>query len=629
MSPRPGFDGLGLDGPDIWIPAEFVGPESYGPKWKEDRNGTVWAVVIRKLPTVRDADIKQRVQVAMLTDADGLEPRPQIGPTVLWSLQRSLAFDFQKEIRFALALWAVSLVVLVTTAINVGSLFLVHGLDQQRNTAVALALGGRRFRIVGTRVVEGLTLALVGAMLGIVLSKAGSGIVRVTLASYIHYTEGPIDYRPLGYSVVLALLVGAIASALPALRATRIDLRGLLDEGGLGGGRQVRKLTMLVHCLQLGFAVVVLYGAALFVQSSRRARATPLGMDLDNVVEGYAFLAKDGASEAVIKQYWERVTAVLEQDPAVEAVALTRSLPFKTYVGGTLFTDDGPSTGRGAAWSYITPSYTKALRMRLLAGRELTHADVLESEPVALINRSGAAQIWGGQTAIGKCLREDDKPAARCIRVVGVIEDSRRMELTEAESIQLFLPLAQGASFPIAPYLLLRAKPGMRKLVVDRARRVLAAQAPPGTQIEMSLMSESFEHLIGQWVRSARLLTLFALLAGLVTFVGIYGSMTYDLLRRRRELGIRLALGARPAQLTRDVVRTGLRWSGYGLLIGSAGAFWLALAVRALLFGTTPWDLGSLAVSVVTVLGIGSLAAWLGARRAAVKDPVFLLRNAR
>ncbi len=143
------------------------------------------------------------------------------------------------------------------------------------------------------------------------------------------------------------------------------------------------------------------------------------------------------------------------------------------------------------------------------------------------------------------------------------------------------------------------------------------------------MVSDNFDELIGGWVRSARLLGLFALLAGVVTFVGIYGSTAYDLLRRRRELGIRLALGARPSQLTGGVVRNGVRWSLYGLGLGSIGAIWLAFGVRALLFGTTPWDPGSLIGSVAGVLLIGSMAAWLGARRASVKDPVFLLRANR
>lgn len=525
----------------------------------------------------------------------------------------------------AQALWAVSLVVLVTTAINAGSLFLVHGFEQQRNTAVALAVGGRRSRIVGSRVAEGLALALAGAMLGLLLSKAGSEIVRVTLANFIHYTEGSIDYRPLAYAVILALLVGGVASALPALRATRIDLRGLLDEGGLGGGKEVRKLTTLIHCVQLGFAVIVLYGAALFVQSSRRARATPLGMNLENVVIGYSFLAKDGVPESDIKRYWERVTAELEPHSAVEVVALSRTLPFHSYMEAPVLSDGSPGTGRAAVWSFITSGYTRALRMRLLAGRDIADADVFGSERVALINRSGAEQLFGRQGAVGKCLGDGTAPV-RCIRIIGVVEDTRRMELTEDLRIQLFSPMSQLPSFPIAPYLVVRARPGMQKQVVDRVRRVLAGQAPPGTQVDITLMAETFDGLIGQWVRSARLLALFALLAGLVTFVGIYGSTAYDLLRRRRELGIRLALGARPAQLTRGVVRTGLRWSVYGIVIGSAGAIWMAMAVRAMLFGTTPWDPGSLAVSIIMVLAIGSLAAWLGARRAAVKDPVFLLR---
>jgi len=624
-----GFDGIGLDGPDIWIPAEFVGPESWGPKWMEERNGYPWAVVIRAPGSGRLADIQQRVQVALIADAEAARgSRNRIGPVGLWSLQRAISGDFAKEIRFALALWAVSLVVLVTTAINAGSLFLVHGLEQQRNTAVALALGGRRSGIVGSRMVEALALALAGALFGVLLSKAGSEIVRVTLANYIHYTEGHIDHRLLGYAVLLALLVGGIASALPALRATRIDLRVLLDEGGLGGGKEVRKLTKAIHCVQLGFAVMVLYGAALFVQSGRRARATPLGMDLDNVVMGYAFLAKDGVPEAQIKQYWERVTAELAPNRGLEAMAMSQTLPFHSFSVGRIFTAEGPSQGYSASPTVVTPGYTETLRIRLLAGRNLVRQDIAESEPVALINRSGAEQLWGRQNVVGKCV-SDVQARPKCIRIVGVVEDSRRMELSEAATIQLFYPMAQMLRFPIAPYFIVRAKPGMQGQVVDRVRRVLAEQAPPGTQIDVTLMADSFASLIGQWVRSARLLTLFALLAGLVTFVGIYGSTAYDLLRRRRELGIRLALGARPAQLTRGVVRTGLRWSVYGLVIGSAGAICLAMAVRALLFGTTPWDPGSLVASVVLVLAIGSLAAWLGARRAAVRDAMFLLRSNR
>ncbi len=235
------------------------------------------------------------------------------------ALNAARSFDFQKQIQFAIALWAVSLIVLVTTAINAGSLFLVHGMAQQRNTAVALAVGARRSALVGARVAQGMALALVGALLGVLLSRIGSEIVRVTLANYIHYTEPAVDYRPLGYAVLLAILIGGIASALPALRATRIDLKVLLDQGAVDGGKDTRRLTTLIHSVQLAFAVVVLYGAALFMQSSRRARSTPLGMNLENVVLGVSLQAQDDTSEAHIRQYWDRVLPLVGSDQAVEA----------------------------------------------------------------------------------------------------------------------------------------------------------------------------------------------------------------------------------------------------------------------------------------------------------------------
>ena len=619
----PRFGGLNLDAPDIYIPWEISGLANHGPSWTSNWQGTVFAVALRFNGAAIDPGWAGRMRQELTEAAGGVPGRPRIGPVRFPTLPESLAPDFKQEIRTGTAFWAVSLLVLLVAAVNAGSLFLVRGFEQRRTTAVSLALGAGRRRVVGERVAEGLLLAAGGAVVGAALARFGSELIRVGIANYIHYDDGLFSWRAFGYSAAVAGLVGVVASALPALRASRVDLRILLDETAGAGGRANRQAGDFINGVQVAFAVVVLYAASLFVQSGQAARNTPLGMDIKGVIVAAAELTEEGYDSTSARRFWEATAADLRSEPGVEGVGLSWTLLFRRvgsaslFVGGKLV----------PAWlGIVDPGYLGVLRIKVVTGRGFTAADGAGSERVAMLNRTGASRLFQGQSPLGRCVAFGSG-SGPCVRVVGVVEDTRFMELQEPEAAQVFVPWSQGP--PSSAYLVVRAKPGAESLVRQRITALIAKRAPPSTQFSVALMGDDLDRKTGQWVRTSRVLVVFGLLAALVTFAGIYGTVAYDQLRRRRELGIRLALGARSGQLVAVAAGRALRWCGAGVGAGVALAAVAATGIRAMLYGTDPWNAVSMVVVPMVALAVVGGAAWLGARRAAVRDPAFLLRVGR
>lgn len=619
----PRFGGLNLDSPDVYIPWEISAVAGYGPSWTSNWDGTVFAVAMRFNGTAVDPRWAGRVRQKLTDAAGGVPSRPQMGPVRFPTLTEAMAPDFKQEIRTGTAFWAVSLLVLLVAAVNAGSLFLVRGFEQRRTTAVALALGAGRRRVVGERVAEGLLLAAGGAVLGAVLARFGSEFIRVGIANYIHYDDGLFSWRAFGYSAVVAGLVGVVASALPALRASQVDLRILLDETAGSGSRSGRQAGDFVNGVQVAFAVVVLYAASLFVQSGRAARSTPLGMDIKGVIVAAAELTDQGYDSTATRRFWQETAADLRAEPGVEGVGLSWTLLFRSngmtnlFVGGT----EVP-----AMFGRIDQDYLDVLRIKVVTGRGFNSVDGPGSERVALLNRTGSERLFAGQSPVGQCLTVGSA-SGPCVRVVGVVEDTRRLELQEPAAIQVYVPWQQAS--PPSTYLVVRAKPGAETLVGQRLTALIAKRVPASTQFSVAPMRGDLDRVTGQWVRTARVLAVFGLLAALVTFAGIYGTVAYDQLRRRRELGIRLALGARSGQLVAVAAGRALRWCGAGVAVGAAIAVVAATGIRAMLYGTNPWDVGSMVVVPILALVVVGGAAWLGARRAAVRDPAFLLRVGR
>lgn len=623
-----GFDGIGLDGPDIWFPADFEFAEQYGPQWLASRNGFPLAVVTRLPDPARIAEFQTLAQTRLAEDAKSDGSASRYGPVDLASLSAALSPDFHKEISLASTLWVVSIVVLLIAAINAGSLFLVRGLERQQRIAVLFALGATRARVLGVLLLEGIVLAVGGAALGALLARTGGRIIRTGIASYIHYTDVGFELRPFAYASIIALLAGGITAVLPGLRATRVDLRNLLDDNSPGSQRDIRRTSAIIHGVQVAFAVIVLYAAGLYMHSAQRARDVNIGMKVDNVLVATVDLASEGLNPAESQQFWNRVLQQIVGSGAVDAVALSSTLPFRSISSTRAFGDGaiGVPADSEAFVTSVTPGFTRALGIPVVRGRDFKAQDGPDV-PVALINRTGARLLWAGADPLAHCVHVA-KRSATCYRIVGVVEDSHRMALIEPPAIQLFFPLANPLE-RAQNYLIVRSRPGLLSDATLQVKQVLQHESPPTSQIDLGTLRADWERITGQWVRIGTLLTALAVLTVLITFVGLYGTLAYDILRRRREFGVRLALGARPVQLLKGVISMAVRWCSYGFLGGLAGAIWLAFAIKALLFATKPWDAVAFGVAAVLTLLIGVAAAWLGARRAAIRDPAFLLRISR
>jgi len=627
VAPR-GFDGLGLDGPDIWLSGEHDLAELYGAEWRRARNAAVWSVVLRISDATDGIAVPNKARAALIDEATAAGSQMRYGQPRLLTLQQSLGVGFSREIRLAWALWGVSTILLLISSINAGSLFLVRGLERQQTYALAYALGASRGRMIRSLVVEGLILSAAAVLVGTLFAFLGGEVIRRGIGAYIHYTHSILDLRPLAYASLLGVIVGILASVLPAARATRADLRTLLDDRGFGSRKDIGKLRALIHTAQIAFAVIGLYGASLFVHSGQRARNVSLGIDIDDVVIATANVMAEGLSKDEARVFWSRVLTRMPTGGPIQAVSLSSLPVLREYAPSVAVTAmDAASvsdSGTQATLTVITPSYNKSLGVDIVAGRDLAESDVSGGLRVALINRAGAKALFRVSAPLDRCVMLVRKPE-ECLRIVGVVNDSRRAASDDQSTIQLYVPWSQ-SDMPVFPYLIVRASPGMIASVRSQIQRVLASETPPATQVDIRSLRSDWESATAHWVRSGQLITVLGGIAIGLTFFGIYGSLTYDLLRRRREFGVRIALGAEPNQLFRGVLRTALAWCLAGLILGLLGSMWLALGVRGLLFATDPWDPTSLVLASVATLSIVATAAWIGARRAGVRDAAFLLR---
>jgi putative ABC transport system permease protein len=466
-------------------------------------------------------------------------------------------------------------------------------------------------------------------VLGLALGVAGSRALAVLVPESVRQVqEIRVDSTVLLFTAAITVVAGLAFGLLPALRAVRPNLIGSLRDGraattsgsALGSGLVVT---------QLALAVVLLVGAGLLLRSFMAMQQVDLGYrDRGVAFVSLAFPAARYQEPARFSATMNDVLARLRASPAVRAVEGT-DVPILSGgdqdVGVAPVGTPIPPDGLPAVWyRSVTPGYLSLMRMRLAAGRWFESTDVQGAPPVGIVNEEAARRFWPGENAVGRELALGDSPDAPRLTIVGVVASARHDGPDQPYKAELFAPQAQ---FPTR---------GMT-LVLEPARDLASlatAYAQALREVDPLVPAaelEPIERRVGDAVALPRLYAtlvgLFAAAALLLAALGVYGVMAYAVAQRRREIGVRVALGADPARVRRLMLGRGVRLAGIGLAVGLTAALALGRVIESLLFGVTPFDPFTLLVVPVVLGSMALVASWVPARRAMRVDPVSALRE--
>jgi putative ABC transport system permease protein len=527
---------------------------------------------------------------------------------------------------------------LVIACVNVANLLLVRGTARVREVAVRMALGAATRRLTRQFLVENALLAAVGAGLGIVTALVlVKGLVRLAPAEVPRLAMIAVDARVLAISFAVTACVAVACGLVPVLQAWRIDVsRALAADGerAATAGRHSGRLRSALVAGEIALAVILTVAAGLMIRTVVRLQAVDPGFHVTRVYKA-EFQLPDSRYPRDFRQWpdfaeMHRFNATLLEQvrrlPGIEAVALAGSHPLDAG-----FTNSFVVVGREAEarqWPEIavrraTPGYFAALRVPLVRGRLFQDGDDTAAAPVVLVNEAAAARFFDRRDPIGQQIRFWG--TAR--QIVGVVGNERFHGVAESAPPAVYAPLAQTPSANGAEVLLVRVAQPAEPGIAGALRRVIRGVDPALAVFGEEPLAVTLTESIGQRRFVMVLLAAFAGLALLLAALGVYAMLGYDVAQRRREIGIRMALGARPAAVGRLVIWRGTALAGAGLLTGGLASIGLTRVLRSLLYEVAPGDLTTL-VTVSALLGVvAALASYLPARRVVRMDPVRALRD--
>ncbi|HEY6292611.1 MAG TPA: ABC transporter permease [Terriglobia bacterium] len=531
-----------------------------------------------------------------------------------------------------LLLATAGLVLLIACA-NLANLMLARASAREREMAVRLALGASRGRLIRQLMAESLLLAAIGAALGLVLSGALSRFMVAFLT-----TQGTTlsldlhpDWRVIGFTGGVAILACLLFGLTPALRATRIAPGAAMKASGRGvtTTRQHFSLRRTLVATQVALSLVLLVGALLFSRSLHNLMTVKTGFQQDGILISYADMTRLKLPYERHAAFQQELLERLRAIPGVDAAAQVRFLPLGGNATENRIWKSGsdPRQSVNAYFNWVSDDYFKTLQTPFLAGRDFDTRDTATTPPVAIVNQAFARALGSGSNPVGSRFRREatpSDPAEMDFEIIGLVADTKYRNIRQDFVPIAFLSASQDARWNWSNQILIRSNVPIGDLT-SRVREAIAGLNPEiGTEFEV------FKTTIRDGLLRDRLMAtvsgFFGLLAALLAVVGLYGVMSYMVVRRTNEIGIRMTLGAGRSEIVAMVMReAGALLSvglGVGLLLSLAGA----KAARALLFGLQPYDPLTLALAAALLAAVALAASFLPAKRAARLDPMAALR---
>ena len=628
---EPGFNGESAMGVvDLFIPISMAGKlmPDVGPMF--DLRGAVWINLFGRLaPNATPA----MAQAELSGIAAELARRyPQTNEQRGVRVSPGLGFDPQSRGQvttfMGILVGVVGLVLLIACA-NVANLLLARGSARARELAVRSSLGASRSRLVRQLLAEGFLLALLGGAAGFVL---GTWSLRLVLRLPVFVNtfgaiDPSIDLRVLGFAIAAMIVSGTLFALPPALRTSRVDLVTALKLGTPGSGDPRSRLRNGLVVAQLALSIVLLVAAGLFVRTLQSLYRIEPGFETRHVLVATLDAGLQGYDEVRARRLFTEIEERARAIPGVQQAALGYMLPlggggWDTRIFPAEATPAPNDAGLKTDVNAVSPSYFETLGMQVVAGRPFTAADRDGSPGVAIVNDAVVEKLWPGTNAIGKRFRIGR--GKEVLEVVGVVRTARYRSLVEPPRPFFYRPFAQAYQPSMTLHIRTTGDP---YAVVPSVRRALDDLDRDLPLSRVQTLAKRLDGSIGPQRTAATLVGLYGLLALLLAAVGLYGSMAYSVSRRTREMGVRMALGARANEVLRHVLAQAFRIAVVGTVIGLVAAVVATRYLRALLFGVEPTDPATLVTVILVLVAASIAAAYLPARRATRVDPVVALRS--
>jgi predicted permease len=609
---------------DFYIPAHF------SPQQLANRGSHFLTVVARLRPGVT----LQRAREEMSSIAHGLAKQYPDNNYRLGAVVYPFKEEVVGETRIALlVLMGAAGSVLLIACANLASLLLARAVARQREMAVRAALGAGRWRLVRQMVTEAMVLSMAGGAIGLLLAPVGMRVLARLVPAGLPGSAAPaLDARVLGFTLMLALATGILFSIVPSIQAARASLNDLLKQGGRSGvGARGRGARDILVILEVAAALVLLIGAGLMIQTLARLRSVDVGFRSDHLLTLRTQLPRAKYSQPASRlAYFDRVIDQIRALPGVEHAAYASMLPFESIGNTNGFQVEGipydPNAGEDALFRVGTNEYLQTLGVKLIEGRLYSASDGADTQPVIIVNETFARRFWPKETALGHRVSFDWRPPV-WRTIIGVVADVQERGYAIDMKPGIYLPYVQiQNSWAIPEVLVVRTK-GDPTGLASAARTVIAGIDPEQPVSQVQTMDQIIDLTLTNRQEQMTLLGAFAALALLLAAIGLYGVLSYMVTQRKREIGLRMALGASASEVVRIVVTQGLTLTGVGLGIGLAAAWAATRAMKGLLYGVGATDPATYASVAGLLALIGLAACWIPARRAARFDPAVVLRE--
>jgi predicted permease len=610
---------------ELWTPFTF--------DIKERGRGNYWLLGVARLKagvTVEAANAEIQAIGARLTKT---YPNTNTNkPFLLVPLRKQMTSNTASRMRVLFS--AVTLLLLVACA-NVSSMLLARGTQRQGEFGVRLALGASRITVVRLLLCETLILGLFGCVVGILFAVWGTAVLRNLIPPQLiiaaRRTAIQANGLVLVFSMCLAFLSALLAGLLPAFTAAKTSIIDTLNTGGRSqtGSRIRHRFLRHLMVAQIAIAMVLVNGGILLFASYINVFKSNEILDSEQVISAEVLLEGDryNANESKLSfcdQLFERIGGL----PGVQKVAITSKMPLEGGSNAGFLVDDevyDPAIKRQLIeQSRISPDYFAAMGLTMLKGRVPVSTDAKSNSVGVVINRAMAEHYWKGKEAIGRRIRPNAPNPPLYAEVIGVVEDVRQFGSEHPPLPEMYIPYAFGA--PSRAFLIVRTS-GDAGALIPAIRNELAALDPDLVIANVRKMKDVLNASVSDRRLSTSLINIFMMTTLILAIVGIYGTISYNLLQRKREIGVRIAFGALYHHILKFVFRQAGLWVVVGLIVGLVLTAAVSFLLRSMVYNINPWNLLSLLLGLCIVGSSASLACYIPARRAAKIDPMEALRH--
>ncbi len=579
-------------------------------------NAVTPAILQETIPTTYDSEATKKYlayKLAVFSASTGFSGLREDSETPLWLLL------------------GISGLVLLIACANLANLMLARAGARERQITIRRALGATRWRMIRELLSESLLLALAGSICGLFLAFAISHL----LVAFISTQQNQIsldlgmDWRVLAFTTGLAVLTTVSFGLAPAIRATRAEPATLLQSGSRGstGGRERFSLRRILVVSQVALSVVLLMGALLFVRSLRNLTTLNVGFLQTGILVTTVDFDRLHLPEERYTEYKRDLVKRVQAMPGVDSAADAMLVPF----GGSTWNDEvlneGSDADAGSAWmNFLGPGYFHTIGTQLLAGRDFDDRDTATSVKVAIVNQAFVQKILKGADPLGKRFRIHEPPGKPrpLYEIVGLTKDNKFQDMHEEFLPFMYFPATQQEKPGPDDQILIRSSLPLASLMASMKETI--GDVNPSIDLDFKIFKTRIHDSLLQDQLMATLSGFFGFLAALLAAIGLYGVISYMVVQRTKEIGIRMAIGAERVDVLRLILREAGMLTVAGLLIGAALALASAQAAKSLLYGLKPRDPITLLAAVVVLSAVAAFASFWPAYRASKLDPLIALR---